>query len=100
MKRCAYLTMSDPGDFRAQEERGADIQGVTPAQELIDTAQRMLSLVEPQPVYVRADFVRDVPANYLLMELEMIEPSLYLRTDDGASTRFAAAFDNHFKDVA
>jgi len=89
-----------PGDFRVQEEHGADIRSVTPTQELIDTAQQVLSLVEPQPVYVRADFVRGATENYLLMELEMIEPSLYLRTDDGASARFAAAFDKHFKDVA
>jgi len=87
------------GDFRVQEEHGADIHSVTPTQDLIHTAQRVLSLVEPQPVYVRTDFVRDTADNFLLMELEMIEPSLYLRTDDGAAGRFAAAFDNHVKDV-
>jgi hypothetical protein len=88
-----------PGDFRVQEEHGAEIRSVTPVQDLIETAQRVLALVEPQPVYVRADFVRDNADNYLLMELEMIEPSLYLRTDSGAAARFAAAFDNYFEDV-
>jgi hypothetical protein len=88
-----------PGDFRVQEEHGAEIRSVTPVQDLIETAQRVLALVEPQPVYVRADFVRDNADNYLLMELEMIEPSLYLRTDSGAAARFAAAIDNYFEDV-
>jgi len=87
------------GDFRVQEEHGAEIRSIIPTQELVEAAQQVLSLVEPQPVYVRADFVRDATDNFLLMELEMIEPSLYLRTDDGASKRFAAAFDNHVKDV-
>ena len=41
------------------------------------------------PVYVRADFVRDDDGRFLLMELELIEPSLYLRTDPGSATRFA-----------
>ena len=29
------------------------------------------------------------------MELELIEPSLYLRTDAAAAMRFARAFDAH-----
>jgi len=55
----------------------------------------VLSLVEPQPVYVRADFVRARDGGFLLMELELIEPSLYLRMDAGAADRFAAAFDHY-----
>ena len=31
----------------------------------------------------------------LLMELELIEPSLYLRTDERAPGRFATAFDDY-----
>jgi hypothetical protein len=87
------------GDFRVQEEHGAEILSVTPAQDLVETARQVLALVKPQPVYVRADFVRDATGDYLLMELEMIEPALYLRTDDGAAARFAAAFDKYYKDA-
>jgi hypothetical protein len=44
------------------------------------------------PLYVRADFVRANDASkYWLMELELIEPSLYLRTDKAAPERFARA---------
>jgi hypothetical protein len=56
--------------------------------------------VDPEPVYVRADFVRDAADNFLLMELELIEPSLYLRTDAGAADRFARAFDERFQILA
>lgn len=87
------------GDYRVQEEHGADIQSVRPADDLLATAAQVLALVEPAPVYVRADFVRSDDEQFLLMELELIEPSLYLRTDDGAAGRFAAAFDNYVKDV-
>ncbi len=34
------------------------------------------------------------------MELELIEPSLYLRTDGGAATRFACALDERFQEFA
>lgn len=93
----AIQKIPKPGDFRVQEEHGSDIRSVQPTQDLIDTAQQVLALVDPQPVYVRADFVRDDDDTFLLMELELIEPSLYLRTDDGAAARFAAAFDEYIE---
>ena len=85
------------GDFRVQEEHGATIVAVGPPDGLVDTASRVMRLVEPQPVYGRADFVRDADDQFLLMELELIEPSLYLRTDPDAPERFAAAFDAHVR---
>jgi glutathione synthase/RimK-type ligase-like ATP-grasp enzyme len=94
----AIQKIPKPGDFRVQEEHGADIRSVEPSQDLLETAQCVLALVEPQPVYVRADLVRDVTDDYLLMELEMIEPALYLRMDDGASARFAAAFNQYYEE--
>ena len=93
----AILKTPKAGDFRVQEEHGADIQSIEASRELIDAGLRVLTLVEPQPVYVRADFVRDDNDRYLLMELELIEPSLYLRMNDDAPARFAAAFDEHCK---
>jgi glutathione synthase/RimK-type ligase-like ATP-grasp enzyme len=93
----AILKSPKSGDFRVQEEYGADIQSVEPDARLIEVAQRIVALVEPQPVYVRADFVRGDDDRFLLMELELIEPSLYLRTDTGAAERFAAAFDAHVR---
>lgn len=84
------------GDFRVQEEHGASIDAVEPPDGLIETSARVVALVEPEPVYARADFVRDND-RYLLMELELIEPSLYLRMDDAAPERFADAFDAHVR---
>ena len=117
--RCAYLTMSDmgdyalfffsgeysqailtspeAGDFRVQVEHGADVVSVEPSDELIEVASAVVARVDPQPVYVRADFVRGNDDQFLLMELELIEPSLYFRYDAGAAARFAAAFDRNFQ---
>jgi len=87
----AILKKPKPGDFRTQEEHGADILSVEAPAALVETARRVLGVVSPQPVYVRADFVRDTGQRFLLMELEMIEPALYFRTDPESARRFASA---------
>ena len=88
------------GDFRVQEEHGADIAAVQPPNALLDTASRLFASIEPLPTYGRGDWVRGPNGRYLLMELELIEPSLYLRTDSGAAARFARAFDERFQKFA
>ena len=88
------------GDFRVQEEHGADIKPVKPSNELLAVARKVFSHIEPLPVYGRGDWVRSDDGRFLLMELELIEPSLYLRTDRDAASRFAAAFDQRFEELA
>ncbi|MGB5721138.1 MAG: hypothetical protein WBM34_10615 [Woeseiaceae bacterium] len=85
------------GDFRVQEEHGADIRPVSPTDTLLETASTLFSRIEPRPTYGRGDWVRDGNGRYLLMELELIEPSLYLRTDSGAAARFANALHERFQ---
>jgi hypothetical protein len=52
----------------------------------------VLGALGDPPLYARADFVRDDDgAGFWLMELELIEPSLYLRMDAAAPQRFARA---------
>ncbi len=96
----AILKTPEAGDFRVQEEHGAEIKPVQPPAALRRTASELFAAIEPQPVYGRGDWVRGPDDGYLLMELELIEPSLYLRTDGGAAARFAAAFDQRFQEFA
>jgi glutathione synthase/RimK-type ligase-like ATP-grasp enzyme len=84
-----------PRDFRVQEEHGASIDAVTPGEALLATATQVISLVEPVPMYARVDLVPDANGRFLLMELELIEPSMYLRMDQAAPGRFATAFDHY-----
>ena len=85
------------GDFRVQEEHGAEIRSVEPEEALLQTARADLARVEPRPVYGRWDYVRGPDGRFLIMEMEIIEPSLYLRMDPGAPARFAAAIDRHVR---
>jgi glutathione synthase/RimK-type ligase-like ATP-grasp enzyme len=96
----AILKTPAAGDFRSQEEHGSNIQSVQPEAALLQAGSRILELIEPRPVYARVDLVRGAGGRFLLMELELIEPSLYLRTDKAAPARFAAAFDQHFHEHA
>lgn len=91
----AIRKLPKPADFRVQEEHGADIRALRPDPVLVETADRVIALVAPTPLYARCDLIRDADGIYRVMELELVEPSLYLRMDDRAPARFAAAFDRH-----
>ncbi|MBT8092722.1 MAG: hypothetical protein KJN77_06775 [Gammaproteobacteria bacterium] len=99
---CSHAIRKVPkaGDFRVQEEHGADILPVEPDKELLQTATRLFASIDPVPTYGRGDWVRDNDGRYRLMELELIEPSLYLRTHRFAAARFARAFDQRFQVLA
>lgn len=86
-------------DFRVQEEHGAEITAIVPESVLIEAADRVLALVTPVPVYARCDLLRGPDGRFLLMELELIEPSMYLRMHADAPERFAAAFDQYVSSV-
>lgn len=72
-KRCAFLTRDDSDAWSINFD---------------------LSF-EPMPANARCDFLRGPDGRLLLMELELTEPSLYLRMDGDAPRRFARAFDAH-----
>jgi hypothetical protein len=79
-------------DFRVQEEHGGVIRTVEAESELRAAGDIALRALDSAPLYARADFVRSNQfPGFWLMELELIEPSLYLRMDAKAPDRFAQA---------
>ena len=78
------------GDFRVQEEHGSNIVPVTPEPALLAAGDAAIAAVGQKLLYARADFVRS-GGTFRVMELELVEPSLYLRIDAGAPDRFADA---------
>ena len=82
------------GEFRSQEERGAQIRMCSPGDRLLNSAQRAIDSLDSIPLYARVDLVRGPAGGWLLMELELIEPSMYLRTAYRAAGDFAAAIDH------
>lgn len=84
-------------DFRVQEEHGGIITAASPSKKLLRTAEHVFSFIEPVPLYARIDFVRDEHDDFCLMELELIEPALYLRMDEHAPQFFAETVDKWLK---
>lgn len=78
-------------DFRVQEEHGGFIRSVRPQEDLIAAAGRVMHVLDVPTLYVRVDLVRLPDGCPALMELELIEPSLYLPFDQDAPERFADA---------
>ena len=94
----AILKIPAKSEFRSQEERGAEIRSVQPEKKLLQRAGQVVSVIAPSPLYARIDFIRH-DDDFLVMELELIEPSLYLRTDPSAPGRFAASIDHWARPV-
>lgn len=84
----AVLKRSRPGDFRVQDDFGGTATPAEPAPWLIAQAQQMLSYVEAPLLYARVDVVES-GGQMLLMELELIEPSLFLAESPDAPARLA-----------
>jgi len=84
------------GDFRVQEEHGAAILPASPEPSLAAAGAVAVAAIPGRTCYARADFVANDGA-WQLMELELVEPSLYLRMEPGAPARFAAALDAHVR---
>src|SRR5699024_3332902 len=64
-------------DFRVQEEHGGRLQKTEPGKQLLAMGAQILKLIQPKPLYTRIDLVRTSDNTFALMELELIEPSLY-----------------------
>jgi hypothetical protein len=80
----AILKTPQNGDFRVQAQFGGTDVTVTPEQAALAVAAAALAAT-PEPVaYARVDMVRNGDGGFALMELELIEPYLWLdRAPDG-----------------
>jgi hypothetical protein len=92
LSHCILKTPKDR-DFRVQEEHGGRLSLVkAPQAELLGAGDRVLKAIGQSLLYARLDFVR-CGQDFLLMEAELIEPSLYFNMDTTSPERFARAFD-------
>jgi hypothetical protein len=85
----AVLKRPAAGDFRVQERFGGSVAPARPPAGLVDQAAETPAATEGDLLYARVDAVRDRD-RLLLVELEVLEPSLFLEQDPGAARRLAA----------
>jgi glutathione synthase/RimK-type ligase-like ATP-grasp enzyme len=78
------------GEFRVQTEHGGSVAPITVDDSLIRQAEAALGAAPENPLYARVDGISRGGA-FLLMELELIEPNLFLEFGNAAATKLAAA---------
>ncbi len=86
----AVIKRARAGEFRIQERYGGVNVPFTPDRTVVERCRGILSALPEPPVYARVDGVMTA-REWLLMEVELIEPTLYLYTSPGSADRFAGA---------
>jgi glutathione synthase/RimK-type ligase-like ATP-grasp enzyme len=79
------------GDFRVQSIWGGTTTPAEAEPQHLEIAQRALAQLNETPLYARIDLVSDLAGKPALIELELIEPNLYLSTNETAAKRLANA---------
>lgn len=88
----AVVKRPKPGDFRVQDNFGGTTALATPNKATLTIAQQVLTALDHKTVYARIDGV-ETAAGFQIMEVELIEPSLFLSEHPLAPTRFADAIE-------
>lgn len=79
------------GDFRVQSIWGGTFEPASPSAQAIEIGDQALAHRDEAPLYARVDLVSGLDQNLCLIELELIEPNLYLSTHPTAAKRLANA---------
>jgi glutathione synthase/RimK-type ligase-like ATP-grasp enzyme len=85
------LKTAKSGDFRVQHFFGGSVHTPEPPAELLGAATRIVEQFAADCLYARVDGV-ELNGELMLMELELIEPFLFLSTSEGALERYYQAF--------
>jgi glutathione synthase/RimK-type ligase-like ATP-grasp enzyme len=86
----ALIKRAKQGDFRVQSDHGGSVEAMQASPELIAQAEKILRALAQMPCYARVDgVIRD--GQFLLMELELLEPELFLELAPHAATQLAQA---------
>lgn len=80
-----------PGEFRVQPEYDGIIRAYHPSSDERDAAERILDAAGEGLLYARVDLVRGLDGEPQLIELELIEPDLYLGYAADGGGAFAEA---------
>lgn len=79
------------GDFRVQPQFGGQVSEIAPEPEALRAAELVLEAAGAPPTYARVDLIRGLEHTPQLMELELIEPDLFLEHAHDGGAAFAEA---------
>lgn len=87
----ALRKRAKPGDFRVQDDHGGTVHPHDPTPAELELAAHAMAACTPRPSYGRVDMVTDNDGRLAVMELEVVEPELWLRREPAAAQRLADA---------
>jgi len=93
------LKTAKAGDFRVQHFFGGTVHTPEPPAGLLATAQRLVADYAQDCLYARVDGV-EIAGELVLMELELIEPFLFMPMSEGAMERYYAALMARIEEFA
>ena len=87
----AVVKRPKSGDFRVQPHHGGVTSPCTPPAGAERLAKQALAAAPAKATYARVDIIPDDEGTLRIMELELIEPSLFLLHAPNAAEQFAEA---------
>lgn len=97
-KKFSHAVIKQPAkkDFRVQNDFGGSALHTQPPAFVLKQAEKILTLIDEPLLYARVDGVISED-KFLLMELELIEPMLFLEKENGSAQAFAKAMIDFIK---
>ncbi len=99
----AAIKTAKPGDYRIQSLHGGAEEAYHPKDDELAAAQSILNVLDFTPLYARVDLLRGEDGGLKLIELELLEPYLYMALAEGegadnkGAQRLAAALLGRLK---
>ncbi|SHM10627.1 RimK family alpha-L-glutamate ligase [Mucilaginibacter sp. OK098] len=90
----AILKKAKPGDFRVQAQFGGTDEPAYPVESVLKKAQSLLNTINKPLLYARVDGILLNNDEFYLMELELIEPALFIGSNENACENFYEALHN------
>ncbi len=84
----AVVKRPKQGDFRVQPHLGGSTERCEPPAGSEELARAALAAAPAEPVYARVDMLRDSEGMLRIMELELVEPALFLDLAPDGGTAF------------
>jgi glutathione synthase/RimK-type ligase-like ATP-grasp enzyme len=87
----AVRKLAAPGEIRVQSDFGGSVEAFSPSEELVALGEKALSAAPSSPAYARVDLVMGNEGEWQVMELELIEPELFLEFSSDGPRQFGQA---------
>lgn len=91
----SVLKKAKAGDFRVQDDFGGSVLDYQASPGEIAFAENVTAKCQPVPAYARVDVMWDNQEHLALVELELIEPELWMRKHPASAKLFADAVVSH-----